>query len=149
MLALLLSACEQTPSGPSSGSASLERAYFGSDDVRWFRHDSAGAWTMQPLLDSSRVYFERDLTFGPAPDYAVTSPSRMIALDRSNGSVIWSRPIVTGYNAAIAGSLVATVWGSLPSFDRSSGVPGPVFAYETSLTSNVASELPVVSVAIA
>ncbi|HEX8905481.1 MAG TPA: PQQ-binding-like beta-propeller repeat protein, partial [Longimicrobiaceae bacterium] len=86
-----------------------------------------------------RVYFERELDI--TWNGTVLGPARLVALDRATGERIWSNPIVTGKNAAVAGSWVAAIWGGLPIFDRATGSPASIYRYgRTSLSGNVVSD---------
>jgi outer membrane protein assembly factor BamB len=138
--ALLAGCVEPTapPDDPRRAVAFAERI-FGAGRVRWFTPDSVGAWTMHPLLDGTRVYFERDLPL--LASGAVLGKKEIRALDRATGAVLWKAPFVSAENAAVAGSVVGASWGALPMFDRVSGAPAHVYRFSgTSLSSNLVSD---------
>jgi outer membrane protein assembly factor BamB len=131
----LVGGCVDRLTGPSSTAEGV----FGRGKVIWFTPDDIGAWTMHPLVDGPRVYFSRDLSLSRSGE--VVEPSQLRALDRETGAVLWSDPIISANNAAVAGGVVGAVWGSLQMFDRVTGTPTHVFRYEsTSLSGNVVSD---------
>lgn len=136
---LALAACE-SPLGPlAGGGGTAADQAFGAVHVRWFIPDPVGGWTMTPELAGPYVYFERGLHISSAG--MVVDRAKLVALDRQTGAEIWSQPIVSGENAAVAGNVIGAVWGSLPMFDRATGAPLPVFRYgPTSLSGNVATD---------
>lgn len=140
-VAVLLGGCTDATGpyeSPQSALALGERI-FGAGKVRWFIPDSVGAWTMHPLLDGSQVYFNRVRPISATG--AVLGPAELRALDTATGALVWKGTIVSAQNAAVAGNVVGAVWGSLPIFERATGMPTHLFSYApTSLSSNVVSD---------
>jgi putative pyrroloquinoline-quinone binding quinoprotein len=124
---------------PTSSPAVADRI-FGRGRARWFIPDDVGAWTMQPLLDGPCVYFSRNLPLSPSG--SVIGEPELRALHRDTGATVWKGGIPSSaHNAAVAGDVVGTVWGSLAMFGRASGVPTRVFRYDsTSLSGNVVAD---------
>jgi outer membrane protein assembly factor BamB len=140
-LVLLLGACD-TVTLPGAGAGDVARAAelaFGAERVRWYTPDRVGGWTMRPEIAGPHVYFERDLELSRTGQ--VVNRAQLVALDRETGAVSWAQTMGTAGNAAVAGTVVAAVWGSLPMFDRATGAPLPVFRYgATSLSGNVVTD---------
>jgi outer membrane protein assembly factor BamB len=137
----LLPACkgDGNPAMPGGKPLTVGDSVFGTGNTRWFVADTAGSGSMQPELDGTRVYFERELDITYAGE--VLGPARLVALDRETGARLWANPIIAGKNAAVAGSHVAAIWGGLPIFERASGTPAGVYRYgSTSLSGNVVSD---------
>jgi outer membrane protein assembly factor BamB len=112
---------------------------FGAARVRWYTPDRVGGWTMRPELAGQHVYFERDVELSGGGQ--VVSRAQLVALDRETGALSWAQAMGTAENAAVAGNVVAAVWGSLPMFDRTTGAPLAVFRYgATSLSGNVVTD---------
>lgn len=138
---VLLSGCTDV-TGPYESpqrAIALGERIFGAGKVHWFIPDSVGAWTMHPLLDGSQVYFNRSRPISATG--AVLGPAELRAMDRATGALVWKGTIVSAMNAAVAGNMVGAVWGSLPIFDRATGVRTHLFSFApTSLSSNVVSD---------
>lgn len=130
-----LVACDDVlESGPESP---VGEALFGAGSVAWFTEDDAGAWTMVPLVDGPRVYFDRDEFWATG----VVGNTELLAVNRETGAVEWRGPIIAAGNAAIAGESVAAVWGGLPIFDRATGDSVHLYRYPaTSLSTNLVSD---------
>jgi outer membrane protein assembly factor BamB len=135
---LALSACfdGSNPFAPRGGN--VGEVAFGASSLAWFTPDSAGGWTMVPLLNGSHVYFERDMQVANGQ---ATAPPEMLALDRATGQEQWHTPMTTAENAVMAGGRLGAVWGSLSIFDPANGARLHTYRFgETSLNANVASD---------
>ncbi len=136
-----LSACD-APTGPAELPRRVDliaEGVFGRESLRWFIPDSAGAGTMDPLLDGPRIYFDREEWVSPSGKLLGLRDLR--ALDRSSGALLWKRPIISAINAALAGDRVGVVWGSLATAKRVSGAEPRDYSYgPTSLSGNVVSD---------
>lgn len=136
-----LGACD-VPTGPAELPRRVDliaEGVFGRESLRWFIPDSAGAGTMDPLLDGPRIYFDRHPWVSPSG--VLLGGAELRALDRSSGALLWKRPIITANNAALAGDRVGAVWGSLATAARVSGANPRDYSYgPTSLSGNVVSD---------
>jgi outer membrane protein assembly factor BamB len=136
-----LGACD-VPTGPAElprRAGLIAEGVFGRESLRWFIPDSAGAGTMDPLLDGPRVYFGREAWSSPSG--ARLGPPGLRALDRSSGAPLWKRTVISAINAALAGDRVGAVWGSLATAGRASGAHPRDYSYgPTSLSGNVVSD---------
>jgi outer membrane protein assembly factor BamB len=139
---VLFGACTDEPSAPRvdpNAPKTLADSVFGAGNVEWFVPDAAGAWTMRPALDDSRVLMERDMELGAGG--SITRPSEIVALDRATGVMVWHSPFISAENLAVSGNVIGAVWGSLPLFDRTTGVEKNHFNYgSTALSTNVVTD---------
>jgi len=138
-LLLPLAACARVLLPSANDGARAADLAFGAARVRWYTPDRVGGWTMRPEPAGSHVYFERDLELSGSGQ--VVSRAQLVALDRETGALSWAQTMGTAENAAVAGNVVAAVWGSLPMFDRANGAPFAVFRYGAmSLSGNVVTD---------